>query len=392
MTPCETAFWLCAAAVAYPYAVYPLLLAVLARLRPRPVRRGPGGPRSVSFVVCAHNEERAIDRRLTELADLLTASGLEGEVVLVSDGSTDGTAALARAHTKHLVRVVELPARVGKAAALSQGVAAARHEIVVFADVRQTWDAGALGRLVENFADPQVGGVSGDLVVRSETGALEGIALYWRYEKMLRRLESSVWSVVGATGAISAVRRTLFRPIPPGTLLDDVYWPLQVALQGYRVVHDRRAVAGDRLPEKARDEFRRKVRTLAGNFQLAARLPAALVPGLNPIAWQYLSHKVLRLLVPWALLAMLPLSAVLPGVFYRALLGCQIAGYGLGLLGLWPGLARASRLASAATSFLVLNGAAWVSFWVWLTGRAGRSWGKVLYNLPAGRIAEGAGR
>ncbi len=392
MTPCEIAFWLCAAVVTYPYVVYPLLLAILAWLRPRPVRRDPGAGRSVSFVVCAHNEEGAIDRRLTELARLIAASGLEGEVILVSDGSTDGTAALARAHTKQLVRVVELPERVGKAAALSEGVAAARHEIVVFADVRQTWNPEALGRLVENFADPQVGGVSGDLLIRSNAGTLEGVALYWRYEKMLRRLEGSVWSVVGATGAISAVRRTLFQPIPPGTLLDDVYWPLQVALQGYRVVHDRRAVAYDRLPEKARDEFRRKVRTQAGNFQLAARLPAALLPGRNPIAWQYLSHKLLRLLVPWALLVLLPVTAVLPGMFYRALLGCQLAGYGLGLLGLWPGMARASRLASAAGSFLVLNGAAWIAFWVWLTGRAGRSWGKVLYRWPAPRVAEGVGR
>jgi biofilm PGA synthesis N-glycosyltransferase PgaC len=383
MTPCEIAFWTCLAVVVYPYAVYPLLLAVLARLRPRPVRHGPATPRSVSFVVCACNEERAIDRRLAELADLIAASGLEGEVILVSDGSTDGTAALARAHTKDPVRVLELPARVGKAAALSQGVALARHEVVVFADMRQTWDAQALRRLVANFADPQVGGVSGDLLIRSAAGTLEGVALYWRYEKMLRRLESRVWSVVGATGAISAVRRELFRPIPPGTLLDDVYWPLQVVLQGYRVVHDSTAVAYDRLPERARDEFRRKVRTLAGNFQLAVRLPAALVPGLNPIAWQYLSHKVLRLAVPWALLALLPLSAVLPGVFYRAILGAQLGCYGLGLLGLRPGMARASRLASAAASFLVLNGAAWVSFWVWLAGRAGRSWRKVSYR-PGG--------
>ncbi len=386
MTPCEIAFWICLAAVVYPYAVYPLLLAVLARLRPRPVRGGPNFPRSVSFVVCARNEEGAIDRRLAELVDLLAASDLEGEVILVSDGSTDGTAALARAHTKHRVRVLELSAQVGKAAALSRGVALARHEIVVFADVRQTWDTEALGRLVANFADPQVGGVSGDLLVRSEAGTLEGVALYWRYEKMLRRLESRAWSMVGATGAVSAVRRELFRPIPPGTLLDDVYWPLQVALQGYRVVHDSTAVAYDRLPERARDEFRRKVRTLAGNFQLVVRLPGALVPGLNPIAWQYLSHKVLRLAVPWALLALLPLSAGLPGVFYRAVLGAQLAGYGLGLLGLWSGLSRASRLASAATSFLVLNGAAWVSFWVWLTGRAGRSWSKVVYPT------EGTGR
>ncbi len=180
----------------------------------------------------------------------------------------------------------ELPARVGKAAALNAGCALAEHEIIVFADIRQTWEADALLLLLENFADPSVGAVSGDLLLRDADGVLAGVALYWRYEKMLRRLEGRVWSVVGATGAISAVRRQLFCAIPPGTLLDDVYWPLCVALQGFRVIHDRRAIAYDRLPSRTRDEFRRKVRTLSGNFQLldaaaggtAARTQSDLAP------------------------------------------------------------------------------------------------------------------
>jgi cellulose synthase/poly-beta-1,6-N-acetylglucosamine synthase-like glycosyltransferase len=375
----EIVFWLCAACVLYTYAGYPLLLVLLARWHGRPVRAAGPPPRSVSIVVAAHNEETSVDRRLAELTGLLEASGLGGEVIVVSDGSTDATAALARAHTKGRVRVCELPERAGKAAALNEGCALARHEILVFADMRQTWEPDALRLLLENFADPAVGAVSGDLLLCDAAGVLAGVALYWRYEKMLRRLEGRVWSVVGATGAISAVRRPLFRPIPPGTLLDDVYWPMRVALQGYRVVHDRRAVAYDRLPPRARDEFRRKVRTLSGNFQLAARLPALLLPWRNPIWLPFVSHKLLRLLVPWALLGLLAAAALLPGDVYRALLACQIAGYLLGLAGLVPVVAARSRLASAAGSFLVLNGAAWLAFWVWLSGRAGRSWHKAVY-------------
>jgi cellulose synthase/poly-beta-1,6-N-acetylglucosamine synthase-like glycosyltransferase len=391
MTRWEIAFWICAALVAYAYFLYPLLLAVLSRLCGRPVRRGPGGPRSVSVVLCAHNEDQVVQRRLRELTGLITESGLDGEVVLVSDGSTDGTAAMARGHTSGVVRVVELPHRVGKAQALSRGAALAAGDVLVFADMRQTWHPDALRLLLENFADPEVGAASGNLVLRDADGLLHGISLYWRMEKALRHNEGRLWSTTGVTGAISAVRRWLFHPVPAGTVLDDVYWPLRVAMRGYRVVHDARAVAYDRLPPTAAGEFRRKLRTLAGNFQLLCRLPAALGPWRNPVAWQFVSHKVLRLVAPWALAVLLAASAALPGTVYRLALAVQLWGYGAALAGLAPAVARRSRLAAAAGSFLVLNAAAWVAFWVWLSGRADHSWGKVAYSLPAPGPALAAG-
>lgn len=380
MNPLEVCFWICAGCVLYAYAGYPLLLAGLAWLRKRRVRRVAGHAPSVSIVAAVHNEEARIGTRVDELAALIASAGVQGEVLVVSDGSTDGTAAVARAHGKDVcVRVIELPERGGKAAALSRGCAEAVHEILVFADARQTWAPRALATLLENFADPEVGGVSGELVVESSPGVMAGVGLYWRYEKWLRKKESQVHSTVGVTGAICAVRRHLFRPVPSGTLLDDVYWPLVVAMQGYRVVHDRHALAHDRLPERTRDEFRRKVRTLAGNFQLVARLPAALLPWRNPVWFQLLSHKLMRLLAPWALLGMLLTCALLSGPFYRACLAAQGWGYLLGVSGLWREVGQRVRPAAAAASFLVLNAAAWLAFWVWLLGRADRSWGRVVY-------------
>ena len=373
----ELCFWVCGACVLYAYALYPLGLAVLAWLRGRPVRRQAGFVQAVSVVVAAHNEAKLLDRRLTELANLLPASGLPAELILVSDGSTDGTADLARGHAPGLVRVVELPRNVGKAAALSAGCAVARHPVLVFADVRQSWAPDALARLLENFADPTVGAVSGDLVVESAPGVLAGVGLYWRFEKWLRRRESHLFSLVGSTGAISAVRRELFRPIPPGTILDDMYWPLQVVLQGFRVVHDRRARAFDRLPANVAAEFRRKVRTLTGNYQLVTRLPQLLLPWRNPVWVQLLSHKLLRLVVPWALLGLLGTSALLPGPGYRIAFWAQVAGIGLGLLGLLPRGGVRLRVAAAAGSFLLLNGAAWLAFWVWCSGRARGSWRQI---------------
>jgi hypothetical protein len=234
--------------------------------------------------------------------------------------------------------------------------------------------------LLRNFADPDVGAVSGELILQSKPGVMEGVGLYWRYEKWLRRQESRVHSTAGVTGAICAVRRELFRPVPAGTLLDDVYWPLCVTLQGWRVVFERQARAYDCLPEKARDEFRRKVRTLAGNFQLAARLPQALLPWRSPAWFAFLSHKLLRLVVPWALLAMCCLSGLLWGWLYGSLFVAQFAVYGLGLGALWAFGGRPTRLGGAAASFLVMNAAAWLAFWVWVSGRAGRSWRKVSYG------------
>jgi biofilm PGA synthesis N-glycosyltransferase PgaC len=376
----ELAFWFCAGCVLYAYIGYPGILAVTAQLRGRPVQCRGGFTAPVSIVACAHNEEGRIASCIGELARMLDASGVEGEIIIVSDGSTDGTAAAAQAHAGRRVKVLALSERVGKAAALTAGCASARNDILVFADTRQRWDADALRMLLENFADPAVGAVSGDLVLESGPGVMAGIGLYWRYEKWLRKNESRIHSAVSVTGAICAVRRSLFPDIPEGTILDDVYWPLCVAMGGSRVIHEKRAIAFDRLPERTLDEFRRKVRTLAGNFQLVGRLPQLLLPWRNPVWLQFVSHKLLRLIVPWALLAMAVVSALQENIVYRWLFWGQMAFYGLGLLGILRAVSSQLRPAGAAASVVVLNAAAWMAFWVWISGRAGRSWTKVIYQ------------
>jgi hypothetical protein len=220
---------------------------------------------------------------------------------------------------------------------------------------------------------------------------MEGVGLYWRLEKWLRRRESTIHSTVGVTGAICAARRVLFRPNPLGTILDDVYWPLLVVMQGYRVVFDPRAVAFDRFPEKIGAEFQRKVRTLCGNYQLLTRLPSALIPWRNPVWFSLVSHKLLRLAVPWLMLAMLVLALALGGPVYRSLFVAEATLLLLGVAGLAPGIGRQSRLASAGASFLVLNAAAGLALWVWATGRAARSWTKATHQpRPALEVVKGA--
>jgi cellulose synthase/poly-beta-1,6-N-acetylglucosamine synthase-like glycosyltransferase len=343
----------------------------------------------VTVVLAAHNEQSRIGERIRELAAQVAARPGGGEVIVVSDGSTDATAetaiaAAAEAESAYdgrvTVRVLVQECKLGKAIALNKAHAAARHPVLVFADARQTWDVSALNSLIAGFADPSVGAVSGDLVIESAPGVMAGVELYWSFEKWLRRTESRFHSMISVTGCISAVRRELFPAIPAGTILDDVYWPLSVAMQGHRVIHEEEARAFDRLPVRVSDEFRRKVRTLAGNFQLMARMPEALVPWRNPIWWQFVSHRALRLVVPWALIALLLASAVLSGAFYRTALMGQLAFYALGMAGTYHAVASRSRLASAIASFLVLNAAAWVAFWVWASGGAAQSWRKISYE------------
>jgi cellulose synthase/poly-beta-1,6-N-acetylglucosamine synthase-like glycosyltransferase len=377
----EIIFWLSAACVLAASIGYAVVLALAVRLRRRPVQRTPGYRATVSFVVCAHNEGDRIAARVHELTGLLEATEVQGEIIVVTDGSTDGTAENAR-QTGNQAQVLELPERVGKAAALSAGCKMAQHEILVFADCRQRWDRSSLEMLLENFADPAVGAVSGDLILEAEPGVLAGVGLYWRFEKWLRRQESEVHSTVGVTGAICAVRRSLFPGIPEGIILDDVYWPLCVTMQGHRVIHDSRAVAYDRLPQRSRDEFRRKVRTLTGNYQLVARLPRILVPWHNPLWAQFLLHKLLRLAVPWAMVGMLVASALLPQGIYRVALVAQLAVYSLALFGSIRFIGQRLRPAATAASLVVLNAAAWLAFWVWITGRTSRAWRKVHYQAP----------
>ncbi|MBV8146487.1 MAG: glycosyltransferase family 2 protein [Gammaproteobacteria bacterium] len=378
-------FWLGVATVVYVYLIYPLLVWLLASLRSEHTAPGLAAhppARRLSIVLAVHDEAARIRARLDELVELLATVPGAAELIVVADGCADGTAALARSHPSPLVRVIELPDNQGKAQALSRACAAAQGEIVVFADARQRWAADALQRLLENFARPEIGAVSGALVLEAPAGVLAGVGLYWRYEKWLRRNEGRLHSTVGVSGSICAVRRELFRPIPRGVLLDDLYWPLLVVMQGRRVVYDERALAYDRLPGDPAHEFRRKVRTLTGNLQLAASLPQSLLPWRNPIWVQFISHKLLRLLVPWALIAVLISSALLDGWFYRAALGAQLLFYGAALLALAGALPARSRLAAAAASFVVLNAAAWLAWWVWLCGRAQGTWKKVTYDAP----------
>jgi hypothetical protein len=259
----------------------------------------------------------------------------------------------------------------GKAACIADAICAAKGDIIFFADVRQRIEPAALRLLAENFVDPEVGCASGELMLGDpESGeASLGMGLYWRIEKLMRELESSSGSMIGATGAAYAIRRELGVAPPTGTILDDVFIPMHVAKQGKRVVFDSRARVWD-VPDLGRErEFERKVRTLSGNYQLLQLCPW-LLTSQNPLRFEFVSHKLMRLIAPFALAVIFATSLFLSGPFYRSVLVIQILFYGSGLLALArlnPG--PMARIADAAYTFVVLNMAAAVAFANFITGR-----------------------
>ncbi len=356
-------FWASVAFVAYVYAGYPLLLGLWSAVATRPVRKRASRKHqdwpAVSVIIAARNEGPRLPNRVNNLLQQIYPSPLE--IIVVSDGSTDDTRA-ALAPFGDLVRLIELPPG-GKPIALNAGVAAATGEIIVFADARQRFAPYAILELVSNFDDPNVGAVTGELILDcelrpdgSESPVGDGVGLYWKYEKWLRRHESCVWSTLGATGAIYALRRALWRPLPVATLLDDVLAPMRVVLAGKRIVFEPRARAFDRAAPDSSTETRRKIRTLAGNYQILRLEPRLLVPIVNPVWAQYTSHKLGRLLVPWALIAALAASAVLASAhwFYAVALILQLGFYGLAAAGAWMesrehgGGRRADELSAAS--------------------------------------------
>ncbi|MDX1577307.1 MAG: glycosyltransferase family 2 protein [Gemmatimonadota bacterium] len=329
------AFWLFFALVAWCYAGYPLAMLALARVRPRPTRTAPWTP-SISVVLAVRNEA---DRIADRVSDLLAQAypGDRLEVVVVCNGCHDGTEARARtlAADDPRLRVFVSPAAEGKAGALNLGVSRATGDLIVFADARQRFERPVLARLAARLADPRAGAVSGRLDIGEATAAaVEGVRRYWAIEVALRRAESRTGSVVGATGAIYAIRRELWEPLPPGLILDDVLTPMRIAMRGYRVLFADDAVAHDRASPSARGEFRRKVRTMVGNLELPRIEPRLLSPRANPLLGRYVSHKLLRLAAPLCLLGMLGTAAAAGGPFYGTLAVAQLAVYGLGAAGL----------------------------------------------------------
>ncbi len=367
-----SAFWISLAVIVYTYAGYPILIAAMARARPKPWKRAPWplatSPAPVSIVMAVHNGAAMLPDQLRHLLTL--EPELIREVIVVSDGSTDDTAQILSQSTDPRLRVFIQPEQGGKVVALNRGIAEATGEILLFIDIRPRVQAGAVASLLANFADASVGCVAGELLLSQEghdatASAVSGV--YWRYEQWIRNCEAAVDSPVGVYGGFYAIRRSLAVPAPAGLILDDMFQPLAIIRQGYRSVLDRQAVVVDRWPAKATGEFSRKVRTLAGNFQLIAEAPWMLTPA-NRVLFQLVSHKLMRLAVPYSFVVLLLSSAILgatsPAMASFAV--AQLLFWAMAAIAIRQRIPIVQRIAAPASALLVLNAAAVVGLYTFL--------------------------
>ncbi len=386
-------FWTCLTVLAYIYVGYP----VLAWSRSLGWRTPDWGlsPQStscelegqsrkttstVSIVIVAHNEARILPNKIRSLLNSVGGERIH-EILIGSDGSTDDTRQVLAELSEPLVTLFEFSARRGKPSVLNELIPQCRSEIILLADARQMFDPNCLQRLLAHFYDETVGVVSGELVLRSDpaqTAAASGIGFYWRYEKFIRRCESRGRGVPGATGACYAIRKSLFQPIPPTTILDDVAIPMQAAARGYRCLFEPDAVVFDEPSKSTRQEAIRKRRTIAGVAQLVRLFPQWLSPSRNPLWFEFVSHKLLRLGSP--LFMALTLAAnlcLLETPAYRVLLIVQSAFYASAVVGWCYQLTgRGSQLFGPPLMFVTLNLATAAALWDALFARYRVTWQK----------------
>lgn len=390
-------FWSAAAALAYTYLGFPLLVLLRSWIVSRPILSGDTTP-SVSLIIAAHNEAQSIGAKIDNvLAMDYPAKRLD--ILIASDGSNDGTEAIVASYGGRGVRLLSLP-RHGKARALNAAVAVARGEVLAFSDANSMFESRALRSLVGPFTDPTVGGVAGDqryLPVRGEASGC-GERSYWNADRLLKRAESRSGHVISATGAIYAIRRNLFREVPEG-VTDDFVTSTRVIEQGYRLVFCEDAVAWEPVAESQRMEFSRKVRVITRGLRSLLRMRSLL----NPFRYgfyslQLLSHKLLRRLMFIPLVALWIGSYLLwhQGPFYQLAALAQTALYGLAVGGTVAVVRgrHTGKLLSVPAYFCMVNLACLIAFWRLIRGHSVVLWEpqrtEPVAVKPARRSARGA--
>jgi cellulose synthase/poly-beta-1,6-N-acetylglucosamine synthase-like glycosyltransferase len=370
------AWWAAVGTLAYTFLVFPVIVAVRAVIAPRPYRSGSREP-TVSLVIAARNEAAGIRAKLANL-DQLDYPEDRLEVILASDGSEDDTERWVADHPGRRIRLLRLP-HEGKAAALNAAVREARGEILVFSDANSLYAPDAIRKLVDPFADPAIGGVAGNQRYRSSAaaeGTAEGERAYWGFDRLLKVGESRAGSTISATGAIYAIRRDLFRDVPPG-VTDDFYTSVSVIAQGFRLVFVPNAVAWEEPAQSGRGEFRRKVRVMTRGLRAIVLHRSLLDPRTHGFyAVQLLSHKLLRRLMWAPLIVLMVTSPALwrRGPIYRLATVVQGTFYGLAVIGLVPGRRARLRLVDLPAYFCLAMAASLVASWNLLRGRQIDRW------------------
>lgn len=386
----QALFWVCLLLVLFSYFLYPTILFVaysLCQIRRdwkylisrqdsrTPSPTGEQVP-TVSVVIAAHNEENVLAAKIANTRKLDYPID-KLEVIFVSDGSTDRTNQILQDVDDSHIHIALLSKRSGKATAINNGVALARHDILIFSDAATLFAPDAIKKLVRHFCDQSVGVVCGSLQFRATQESRQTEGLYWKYESMLRLMEGRLGATLTASGAIYAIRRVCFRELAPDTILEDLMIPLHARKQGFQIVYDPEALAEDSSALSVTGEFTRRVRLAVGSFRAFRDLIQTPLNGFTVLA--FFSHKLLRWIVPFLLIGIVVSSGLLVRLpLYRAALAIQ------GILCIWAALGylfphRMKRIRFGLIGYfwLAMNVAFLVGFWRFLFGHGDESWQRV---------------
>jgi cellulose synthase/poly-beta-1,6-N-acetylglucosamine synthase-like glycosyltransferase len=386
-------FWLCFGLVFYAYVGYPLVIWVLSRVFGRKTQ-SPTVPDfdlpSVCLLIAAYNEEAVIEDRLV---NALKADYPRDRfrIVVASDGSADATPQIVARFADQGVTLLDYKARRGKSSVLNNAMQEIDTELVLLSDANTHIDPDAPRRLASWFKDPAIGTVCGRLVLTDPATGANADGMYWKYETFLKKCESRLGALLGSNGAIYAIRREHYVPIPPNTIVDDFVIPLLVKLKtDLKIVYDADSVAREETAENVAAEFRRRSRIGAGGFQAIVLLRRLLDPRHGWVAFTFLSHKILRWVCPFFLIGMLLACALLWNrPLYRWLLAAQLAFYLM-----WPVALRVRRLPGPlavvrpAGMFTGMNAALLVGFCRWMGGIRRGTWERTarIQRQPSGRV------
>lgn len=377
MTAAMILFWCALAWIVYVYVGYPVALALISSIYRRPVRRTEHTPH-VTIVIAAFNEAAHIAQTIQNKLELDYPKELL-DIIVVSDGSTDGTDEIVKSFAARGVKLIRQEPRQGKTAGLNLALAEASGEIVAFSDANSMYDKDVLRRITANFADPHVGYVTGKMIYTDPDGSVvgDGCSAYMRYENALRALETKIGSIVGVDGGVDAVRRSLYQPMRADQLPDFVL-PLRVVATGARVIYEPAALLKENTLNRASDEFRMRVRVALRAFWALWDSRSLLSPFGNALfAFQLWSHKVLRYLIFLPMLVLVVTSVVLwsYGGIYKLALIAQFAAYGIASLGaLLPNSAFLQRVCALPSYFVLVNIASGIAFWRFLKGEKQVLW------------------
>ena len=341
-----TLFWLCLAIVVYTYVGYGLILYLLVFIKRLAIKAKPLADITddclpeVTLMVCAYNEEDIISEKMSNTHSLdYPADRLH--LVWVTDGSTDNTNSILSTYPD--VKIVFSPERRGKSAALKHGIKEVSTEIVMMTDANTMLNPGAVREIVRLMQTPKVGCVSGEKKVMAKSDsdkAAQGEGLYWKYESTLKRLDSELYSAMGAAGELCVIRRQLMTDIPDDTLLDDFVISMEIVRMGYKIAYTSKAFAMEYGSADLHEESKRKRRIAAGGLQSSWRLRSLMNPLRHPVvAFQFVSHRVLRwTITPVCLFALIPLNTILvlsgEGIIYTIIWILQILFYASALAGM----------------------------------------------------------